>query len=158
MDIQNLKQDNTKPLSLSKINIYHFMIILLAIFTAFWLSRFLPMTKSTSNQTDSSLTELTAISSDKIKNEQDIKIGQVYGNSNGNFKDSATGYIRKGNINGVGTHILERQGGLSQRASLTSSVIDLDLFIDKKVEIKGETNTSDKTSWLMDVGSIKVLE
>ena len=56
------------------------------------------------------------------------------------------------------SHILNREGGLSQRASLTSSAVDLDLFVGKKVEVKGETNASTKTAWLLDVGSIKVIE
>lgn len=87
-----------------------------------------------------------------------IKIGEIYGNLEKNFKDTATGLLEKGDINGEGTHILNRPGGKSQRASLTSSAIDLDLFVGKNVEVKGETNASSKTSWLMDVGSIKVLE
>ena len=82
----------------------------------------------------------------------------VYGNTDPKFKDTATGVIEKGNINGEGTHILNREGGATQRASLISSAVDLDLFVGKKVEVKGETNASTKTSWLLDVGNIKILE
>jgi hypothetical protein len=89
---------------------------------------------------------------------QDLKVGVLYGNTNQIFKDSATGVIKIGGVNGEGTHTLEREGGVSQNAALTSSVVDLDLFVDKKVEIKGETNKSNKAAWLMDVGSIKILE
>jgi len=73
------------------------------------------------------------------------------------FKDSTTGVVQKGGINGVGTHTLIRDGGPSQSVSLTSSTVNLDLFVGKKVEIKGETNSVAKTGWFMDVGSIKIL-
>jgi hypothetical protein len=82
----------------------------------------------------------------------------LYGNTSKTFADSATGTVKAGGINGEGTHTLEREGGKTQNAALTSSVVDLDLFVGKKVEVKGETNDSNKAGWLMDVGSIKVLE
>ncbi|MBU1129816.1 hypothetical protein KKE45_00655 [Patescibacteria group bacterium] len=135
------------------------IIVLSAIFIGFWLSRFFP-----SNQSDSSIINPKSgekeqiISAENLKKAEDVKVGTAYGDIQNSFKDSAIGTIIKGSINGVGTHILEREGGQSQRASLTSSILDLDLFIDHKVEIKGETNASDKTSWLLDVGSVKVLE
>ena len=98
------------------------------------------------------------LSTDTISGPSQLKIGQLYGDNSAAFKDSATGVIQKGGINGVGTHTLVRDGGPSQSASLTSSTVDLDLFTGKKVEVKGETNASAKTAWLMDVGSIKILE
>jgi len=99
-----------------------------------------------------------AISTENITDKSAIEVGKLYGDTATVFKDSATGTIEKGSINGVGTHILNREGGVSQRASLTSSVVDLDLFVDRKVQIQGETNSSDKTSWLMDVGAVTVIE
>ncbi len=174
MDIKNLNQPgpvdttttpsmekNSQPIVTSKakkITVYHLMMAILGIFTAFWLSRFFPSSQSSTLPLSQDSDNQDIVSSEQISSQEDIKVGQTYGNLNGTFKDTATGYVRQGNINGVGTHILERDGGLSQRASLTSSVLDLDLFVDRKVEIKGETNSSDKTSWLLDVGSIKVLE
>ena len=87
------------------------------------------------------------------------KVGDVFGSADEkSFKDQATGVLEKGGFNGEGTHTLEREGGKTQNAALTSSVIDLDLFIDKKVEVNGETNSSNKAGWLLDVGSIKILE
>ncbi|MBU1088679.1 hypothetical protein KKA02_02265 [Patescibacteria group bacterium] len=130
------------------------LVIFSAIFVGFWLSRFFPSNKTAS---ESQKTE-ELVSAKNIEKTEDIKTGIVYGEAEKSFKDSATGTLIEGSINGVGTHILEREGGESQRASLTSSVLDLDLFIGRKVEIKGETNASDKTSWLLDVGSVKVLE
>lgn len=75
-----------------------------------------------------------------------------------NFKDTAQGVLKKGGIEGEGTHHLERDGGPSQSVYLTSSVVDLDEFVDQKVEIWGETFASKKAPWLMDVGKIKVTE
>ena len=72
------------------------------------------------------------------------------------FRDKAEGTLEKGGIEGEGTHHLTRPGGASQNVYLTSSVIDLDDFLGKKVEVWGETFTGQKAGWLMDVGRIKV--
>lgn len=74
------------------------------------------------------------------------------------FKDTATGVIEKGGLDGEGTHKLIREGGPSQTAYLTSSIIDLDQFVDKKVQVWGETFKGQKAAWLMDVGRVKILE
>lgn len=79
-------------------------------------------------------------------------------NDTATFRDKAEGVLEKGGIDGEGTHHLVREGGPSQNASLTSSVIDLSQFVGKKVEVWGETNKAQKAGWLMDVGKIKVLE
>jgi hypothetical protein len=128
------------------------LVVILALTSGFWASRFFPLGKTT----DSS--RALIINPETLQTKEQIEVGKVYGNLSKNFKDLATGVIEKGSINGEGTHILNRPGGVSQRASLTSSVVDLDLFVGRKVEIKGETNASNKTSWLLDVGTIKVVE
>jgi hypothetical protein len=74
------------------------------------------------------------------------------------FKDTATGVLEKGGIDGEGTHKLIREGGPSQTAYLTSSIIDLDQFAGKKVQVWGETFSGQKAGWLMDVGRVKILE
>lgn len=74
------------------------------------------------------------------------------------FRDSAQGVLEKGGIDGEGTHHLIREGGPSQTAYLTSSVVDLDQFVGHKVEVWGETIGAKKAGWLMDVGKVKVLE
>ena len=158
MEIPNLNP-NPQPVSrpASKISLKVISLILLfSLATGFWLSRLLPLSKSSS----SNLLSLgqQSISTDTISSADQIQVGKLYGDTDTVFKDSATGTIEKGSINGVGTHILNREGGVSQRAVLTSSVVDLDLFIGHKVEVKGQTNSSPKTAWLMDVGSVKVLE
>jgi hypothetical protein len=163
MDIPNLSTEKPKqPTEVSFSTIAIVVVIVLAVVTGFWSSRFLPLKKtvssSTSNPSSVTSDSTNLLSTDKISSTDEIKVGQVYGNSQKVFKDTATGIVEKGSINGEGTHILNREGGLSQRASLTSSTVDLDLFVGKKVEVKGETNASTKTSWLLDVGSVKVLE
>lgn len=158
MEIPNL----TQPVS-PKSTILIPVILVLAfvgIGLGFGLSRITPKTSTISPVTTSGKTPQASqpISSDSITDKEQIKVNQIFGDTDKAFKDSATGSIEKGSINGEGTHILVRPGGLDQRASLTSSVIDLDLFVGRKVEIKGETNSSNKTGWLMDVGWLKVTE
>lgn len=74
------------------------------------------------------------------------------------FKDTAIGVIEKGGLNGEGTHKLIREGGPSQTAYLTSSIIDLDQFLGKKVQVWGETFKGQKAGWFMDIGRVKILE
>ena len=72
--------------------------------------------------------------------------------------DNASGVLQEGGINGEGTFHLVREGGPSKSVYLTSSVVDLRNFIDKKVEIWGQTLSSKKAGWLMDVAKIQVTQ
>jgi hypothetical protein len=72
------------------------------------------------------------------------------------FKDSATGKIEKGGLDGEGTHQLVRDGGPSQTVYLISSVVDLDEYVGKNVKVWGQTQTAKKAAWLMDVGKIEL--
>ena len=74
------------------------------------------------------------------------------------FPDSATGILRKGGVDGEGTHHLEREGGPSQNVYLTSSVLDMSQFVDKEVTVWGETFSAEKAGWLMDVGLLELKE
>lgn len=74
------------------------------------------------------------------------------------FRDTATGVIEKNGTNGVGTHKLIRDGGPSQTIYMVSSVVDLDQFDGKKVEVWGETQKVAKVSWFMDIGRVKIVE
>lgn len=71
---------------------------------------------------------------------------------------TAEGLLVEGGISGEGTHHLERGVGPSQYAYLTSTVIDLQSFVGKKVKVWGETLSGQTAGWLMDVGKIKVIE
>ncbi|OGL52269.1 hypothetical protein A3K55_00690 [Candidatus Shapirobacteria bacterium RBG_13_44_7] len=154
MEIPNLTTTPSSSLKRFTLNPVILIIVGLALFFGFWFSRFFP----SSRQASTSPSSTGVVSADTIKEKANLKVGQVYGNANGSFKDTATGVIEKGGLNGEGTHILKRSGGVDQQAALTSSILDLDLFVDRKVEVKGETNASNKTGWLLDVGSVKILE
>jgi len=167
MDIPNLSTNQESPIKInddsqsSKVQapkkkgiIPVVIIIILAIATGFWISRFWP-SQSTVSLTDMESGE--TVGADAISPDA-LEVGIVYGEKEKAFKDSATGTLEEGDINGEGTHILKREGGETQWAALTSSTVDLDLFIDKKVEIEGETHSSTKANWLIDVGNIKIIE
>ncbi len=159
MDIPNLASNTVikpSPLKLpQKQKLIYLIIVILAIIFGFCISRFLPTRMSISNNSSNNSSNNVA---SKIVEGQEIKVGTIYGNLSKNFSDNAVGVIKSGGVNNEGTHTLEREGGVTQNAALTSSVVDLDLFIGKKVEVKGETNDSNKAAWFMDVGSIKILE
>ncbi len=72
------------------------------------------------------------------------------------FKDSAEGVLREGGIDGEGNFHLERPGGISQNAYLTSTTVDLSNYIGKKVKVWGQTFQAEKAGWLMDVGSVEM--
>ncbi|MBU3935653.1 hypothetical protein KJ909_03180 [Patescibacteria group bacterium] len=157
MDIPNLNQN--PPLSSPpKSNLIYLLAITLtlALASGFWLSRFFPLQKK--DVSSPTFTSGQAQSTDKISSADQLKVGQIYGNTTATFADSATGTIEVGGVNGEGTHTLVRPGGEDQKAALTSSVVDLDLFVGRQVEIKGETNSSRKAGWFLDVGSIKIIE
>lgn len=91
--------------------------------------------------------------------EEGVKVGDVFGMvDEKTFRDSTEGILVKGGIDGEGSHHLLRPGGVTQSVYLTSSTIDLDLFVDHKIKIWGETFQAQKAGWLMDVGRAEVIE
>ncbi len=74
------------------------------------------------------------------------------------FSDKAEGILREGGIEGEGAFHLERAGGPSQNAYLTSTTVDLEPFIGKKVRVMGKTFQGKTAGWLMDVGFVEVLQ
>jgi hypothetical protein len=70
--------------------------------------------------------------------------------------DQAEGVLRKGGVEDEGTHHLTRKGGESQNVYLTSSTIDLDKLVGKKVEVWGKTYAAQQAGWLMDACYIEV--
>lgn len=86
-----------------------------------------------------------------------IKVGDIFGSADEKaFRDSATGVLDKGGLNGEGTHQIVRPGGPSQTVYITSSVIDLDTLVGNQITAWGETFKGQKVGWLMDVGRVKV--
>lgn len=91
--------------------------------------------------------------------ESSLKVGDAFGVDDLDlFPDTVTGYLKKGGINGEGTHSLLRSGGVSQTVYLTSSIVDLDEFVGHQVTIWGETFAGQKAGWLMDAGRIRIDE
>ena len=74
------------------------------------------------------------------------------------YESSVEGILKEGSIKGEGTHYIDRELGESKYVYLTSSVIDLDSFIDKKVTVWGETISAKYASWMIDVGLVKTKE
>ena len=74
------------------------------------------------------------------------------------FKDSVVGILKEGGIDGEGNFHIERPGGISQNAYLTSSTVDLSQYIGKKIKVWGQTFKGQKAGWLMDVGLVEVLK
>ncbi len=72
------------------------------------------------------------------------------------FKDSVEGILREGGIEGEGNFHIERPGGESQNAYLTSSTVDLSGYVGKKVKVWGQTFSGQKAGWLMDVGLVEI--
>jgi hypothetical protein len=126
------------------------LLIAAGIGTGWGLSRISGAGSGGNKQVTAAPGELTA---------DQVVVGQVYGNDDQErFKDVTEGILASGGIDGEGTHHLIRPGGASQTVYLTSSVVDLDLFVNHKVQLRGETFSAQKAAWFMDVGSVKVVE
>ena len=86
--------------------------------------------------------------------------GKTSSTDNQTFKDFAEGTIQKRSAPKdpseyvEGTHMLIRQGAVP--VALTSSVVDLSQYENKKVKVYGETQKAIKEGWLMDVGKVEV--
>jgi hypothetical protein len=121
----------------------YILLIVFGIGTGYLLS------KSTVSGTKSSNTSATTTTPN----------GKIVGiNDTQTFKDSAEGTLKKGGMDGEGTHQLIRDGGPSQTVYLISSAVDLDQYVGKKVKVWGQTQAAQKVAWLMDVGKIQVSE
>ena len=120
------------------------VIIALGIFTGFILYRYLPA----SGIGEGINTSQSNLSSGKAA---------VGSTDTKTFRDTAEGVLEEGGLNGEGTHKLIRPGGESQTVYLTSTVLDLNEFVGKKIRVWGETHAAQKAGWLMDVGRVELL-
>ncbi len=73
-------------------------------------------------------------------------------------KETPEGILVEGGINGEGTHYLDRGLGPEKNVYLTSTALDLQSFVGKRVRVWGNTVAAQYAPWLMDVGRIKVIE
>ncbi len=88
-----------------------------------------------------------------------VSEGATYGSKDTKtFKDTAEGELTEGGIEDEGQYHLVRPGGESQNVYLTSSTVDLSLFLERKIKVWGETQKAQYAGWLMDVGRVEVLE
>ena len=140
---------NTQSLKSSftpKITALLALVIVAGVLTGFLISGNKSTTGGTANPLGS------------ILNGSSIPKGTVVGsNDTSTFKDTAEGTLKEGGIDGEGAFHLERQGGESQNVYLTSSIIDLSKFINKKIKVWGQTQKAQAAGWLMDVGRVEVL-
>ena len=96
-------------------------------------------------------------SSSSTTNGAQITKGAIYGsNDTATFKDTAEGILKTGGIDGEGQYHLVRPGGDSQNVYMTSSLVDLSQFVDKKIKVWGQTQAAQHAGWLMDVGRVEV--
>ncbi len=135
--VQKFSDSNKKNLY---ITIFAILVILAGVATGFYLSN---LKKKASSR-------VASPSAVQTKNEIGITDEKT-------FKDSAEGVLKEGGIEGEGMFHLERPGGDSQNVYLTSTAVDLGSFVDKKVQVWGQTIAARKAGWLMDVGKIKIL-
>lgn len=87
------------------------------------------------------------------------KAPETASQDNRTFRDFAEGKITKkpdpkpGQNYTEGTHMLIRDGAVP--VALTSSVVDLSTYENKKVKVYGETQKAISEGWLMDVGKVE---
>lgn len=74
------------------------------------------------------------------------------------FKDSAEGILREGGIDGEGNYHLERPGGKSQNVYLTSTTVDLSIYVGKRIRVGGQTFEAQTAGWFMDVGYVEPIK
>lgn len=99
------------------------------------------------------IAQKAAVSEENLSPDQKKSFNQT-------FRDSAEGIIQKNDKldkYAQGSHLLIRPGGDDQTAFLTSTVLDLDQYVGKKVKVYGETFGSSQVGWLMDVGKVEVV-
>lgn len=146
--LQNLTQTPMKSFDVQEKNGVHFkrffislfIIILVGVSTGFVLSTFKKSSGGSSATGSKSTIQKSAGIPDKKT-----------------FKDRVEGILKEGGIDGEGSFHLDRPGGLSQNAYLTSSTVDLSLYVGKKVRVWGQTFKGQKAGWLMDVGLVELI-
>ena len=73
-------------------------------------------------------------------------------------EEAPVGMLVEGGIEGEGTHYLDRGLGEEKNVYLTSTVLDLQSFVGKEVQVWGNTVAAQNAPWLMDVGKLKVVD
>jgi hypothetical protein len=142
-----VREAHTQALSVSRTVVYFVLGVALVCGC---ISGFLLFSLSSSSTNTNSLTK--SGKTEIVKEE--TKAGII---DKRTFSDTATGILREGGFEGEGSHNLER-GSEDQTAYLTSSTVDLDMYVGKKVRVWGKTYKGEKVGWLMDVGLVEIVQ
>lgn len=119
-------------------------IIILGAFTGYFLTKLGPRAGSTTGSGSNTVEVVNTATSSGIKDKK-------------TFKDTAIGILKEGGFEGEGSYHLIR-GAKDQTAYLSSTTIDLSVYVGKKVEVWGQTYASGKAGWLMDVGYVEIVK
>jgi hypothetical protein len=143
--IRSFNSDSIKSAFTSKVIAILIGVVVVGVVSGFLVSQV--STLSTKN-----------IKTGTISNGSSVAAGTIVGsNDTATFKDTATGTLKEGGIDGEGAFHLVRPGGDSQNVYLTSSSVDLSQFVGKSIKVWGATQKAQHAGWLMDVGRIQVL-
>ena len=141
-EMDNKQSSGTVPLPLFFISIA--IVALIGVIVGFSTSKLIKKPNNTADTTNAGKN----VNTDTSSGISDKKT----------FKDTSEGILKEGGIEGEGNFHLERPGGKSQNVYLTSSTVDLSLYLNKKVRVQGETFNAQKAGWLMDVGLVEILK
>ncbi len=129
--------------------IFLIVIILLGIASGWGISRMSGSSVAISGQ----------LTSPESVTASSLKVGEIVGvPDEKSFRDKADGVLAEGGFEGEGSYHLLRDGGKTQNVYLTSSIVDLSLFVGHKITVWGETFSAQKAGWLMDVGRVQIVE
>lgn len=143
--IRNFNSDSIKSAFTPKVIAILIGIVVLGALSGFLLSR-------------TGTLSINQVKTGAISNGSSVPAGTIIGsNDTAAFKDTTTGTLKEGGIEGEGAFHLVRPGGDSQNVYLTSSSVDLSKFIGRKITVWGATQKAQHAGWLMDVGRIQVL-
>ncbi len=145
--VHNFESSQENPFFSGKLLMFIIVVALVGVGTGYFLA------KSGTNL------NLGTTNISKIGGGSSVSKGTTVGsNDTKTFKDITEGVLKEGGVDGEGQFHLVRPGGDSQNVYLTSSIIDLAKYVNRKIKVWGETQKAQKAGWLMDVGRIEVLE
>ena len=146
--VKPLEPIKTK-LGMSKQLIIPLVIILFGIVSGWGISK----------MSGSSVTTSGRLTSPESITASNLKVGEIVGvPDEKSFRDKAEGVLAEGGFEGEGSYHLVRPGGDDQNVYLTSSIVDISLFVGHKITVWGETFSAQKAGWLMDVGRVQIVE
>ena len=146
--VKPLEPIKTK-LGMSKQLMIPLVIILFGIVSGWGISR----------MSDFSVTTSGRLTSPESITANSLKVGEIVGvPDEKSFRDKAEGVLAEGGFEGEGSYHLVRPGGDDQNVYLTSSIVDISLFVGHKITVWGETFSAQKAGWLMDVGRVQIME